>query len=88
MIDEIELNNRKSAYIDTVRNLHRNKRQLGFIACLVGVILMFAARMRPELPDELVWAGVAIVAAGWGLFAFVVYSRMTYVRTHPFDPGT
>jgi dTDP-4-dehydrorhamnose 3,5-epimerase-like enzyme len=88
MMEEAELNNRRSAYIDTVRGMHKNKRQLGFVGCLVGVILMFAARMRPEIPDELVWVGVAIIAASWGLFAYVVFTRMAYVRAHPFDPGT
>lgn len=87
MIEETRLNNAKSAYIDTVRALHKNKRQWGFIACLVGVIVMFAARMRPEIPDVLVWGGIAIIVTGWALLAFVVYSRMTYVRIHPFDPG-
>jgi len=85
---EAELNNARIAYIDNVRSLHKSKRQWGMIACLVGVIVMFAARMRPDIPDELIWVGIAIIATGWALLAFVVFTRMTYVRTHPFDPGT
>ena len=88
MIDDSELNMRKSAYIDTLRGMHKSKRQLGFVGCLIGVILMFAARIRPELPDVLVWVGVAIVAASWLLFAYVIFARVNYVRAHPFDPGT
>lgn len=87
MIDDSELNMKKSAYIDTLRGLHKSKRHLGFIGCLVGVIVMFAARIRPELPDVLVWVGVAIVAVSWLLFAYVIYARIAYVRAHPFDPG-
>jgi dTDP-4-dehydrorhamnose 3,5-epimerase-like enzyme len=87
MMEDAHLMQRKIAYVDSIRGLHKTKRHLGFIGCLLGVVLMFAARIRPEIPDELVWVGVAIIAASWVLFAYVVFARIAFVRAHPFDPG-
>ena len=88
MIDDSDLNAKKIAYIDRIRGMHKNKRNLGFLGCLLGVLIMLAGRYSPQVPDWTVWAGVAVVAAGWLLFAYVIFSRVTYVRTHPFDPET
>jgi hypothetical protein len=87
MIDDPELLNRQAAYIDTIRGLYRRERNAGFVACLVGVMVIVWARTQPSAPHLALYAGFAIVGAGWLCFAYSLYKRTTWVRTHPFDPN-
>ena len=87
MIDEAELLARKSAYIDTIRGLYKRERNVGFIACLVGVLVVIWARSRPETPPWALWVGIAVVVLGWACFAYSIFKRTAWVRSHPFDPS-
>jgi hypothetical protein len=86
MIDDPEMIQKRIAYIDTMRSLHKTKRLAGFAGCLIGVVLMVLSGYMPGAPHWLRWVGLAIVVPSWMLFIYVVVSRTRYVRTHPFDP--
>ena len=53
----------------------RSIRNLGFVACLLGVLVMVLAKFTAMLPTWAVWAGLAIVALGWSLFALSIPRR-------------
>ena len=86
MIDDSAFNLRKAAYADTIRNLGRRERGIGFVACLVGAVLLIWGRTVAGAPVWAVVAGLVTIAAGWSLFAYVIIRRTRYVRAHPFDP--
>lgn len=86
MIDDSALNMRRAAYADTIRSLHRRERGIGFVACLVGAILLIWGRTVQGAPFWAVIAGLVTIGAGWLLFAYVIIRRTRYVRAHPFDP--
>lgn len=86
MLDDPEELERKAAYLDTIRGLYRRERSAGFVACLVGVLVLVWSRMRYDAPAWGIWAGLAIIAAGWILFVYVLVRRSAWVRTHPFEP--
>jgi len=86
MIDDSALNTRKAAYADTIRALGRRERGVGFVACLLGAILLIWGRTGQGAPFWAVVAGLATIGAGWLLFAYVIIRRTRYVRAHPFDP--
>jgi hypothetical protein len=88
VIDDTDLNARKIAYIDHVRGMHKGKRLAGFVGCLVGVLIMAAGRFSAQVPDWAVWVGLAVIAVSWSLFAYVIYTRTIWARTHPFDSWT
>ena len=44
-------------------------RNAGFVACLVGVLVMVGARFNHGIPPIFVSVGVAIIVFGWGLLA-------------------
>lgn len=87
MIDDAISLERRSAYFEQVRALGRPQRFAGFIACLVGVVMMVLARFRLGGAPWLLWPGVAIVALGWGFFVYSLARRLYWVRSHPFDPN-
>ena len=86
MIDDSDFNIRKSAYLETVRGLGRRARGIGFLACLLGALLLIWGRVIVGAPDWAVALGLVTIAAGWLLFAYVIIRRTRYVRVHPFDP--
>jgi cell division protein FtsW (lipid II flippase) len=86
VIDDREVIQKRVAYIDQMRSLHKNKRVAGFIGCLIGVLLMVASAYVTGAPSWLRYVGLAVVIPSWGLFVFVMISRARYVQTHPFDP--
>ncbi|HEY5072966.1 MAG TPA: hypothetical protein VII63_13165 [Caulobacteraceae bacterium] len=81
---EADVLERKAAYIDVVRALHRRTRNLGFVACLAGVLILVFAKFVAGSPPLLLWAGLGVVLLGWGLFAWSVVQRIAWVRAHPF----
>lgn len=85
MIDDAETLRRKAAYAGHIRAMHRNKRQAGLVGCLIGVLIMAAGRFTAAVPDWMVYVGLAVVAASWFLFVYVILARLNFVRTHPFD---
>jgi hypothetical protein len=86
MIDDSALNMRRAAYADTIRSLHRRERGVGFVACLLGAILLIWGRTVTGAPFWAVVVGLVTIGAGWLLFAYVIIRRTRYVRAHPFDP--
>ena len=82
----VDLTERRLNYLQEVRGLNAGKRTLGFVACLAGAMLLIWGRMRADSPPLAVPAGLALIAAGWALFVYVIVMRTRYVRTHPFDP--
>ena len=87
MSDEIRDNARRAAYIDQIRGLYRRERTLGLAGCLIGVVVLVWSRYRWDAPHWAMWAAVAIIAAAWSLFAYVIFKRTAWVRAHPFDPN-
>ena len=86
-LEDPALLERQHAYLDQIRALGRRERNLGFIACLVGVLVVVVARFRFAGEPWLLWGGAAVVALGWGLFVYALARRLTWVRAHPFDPN-
>jgi hypothetical protein len=48
-------------------------RNTGYVACLVGVLVMILGRFRPGAPSWLVYVGLAVIVFGWG---FLVLSMV------------
>lgn len=86
MIDDSDLNTRRAAYADTIRALGRRERGAGFVASLVGALLLIWGRTVEGAPSWAVVAGLVTIGVGWLLFAYVIIRRTRYVRAHPFDP--
>ncbi|HZL00361.1 MAG TPA: hypothetical protein VFC47_10715 [Caulobacteraceae bacterium] len=76
---------RKSAYIDSVRALYRGTRNAGFVACLLGTLILVGSRYMAGVPGWGVYLGAAVIAVGWALFVVSVFKRAAWVRAHPFD---
>ncbi len=67
------------------RAYQRGTRNAGFVACLVGAMVMIAGRYAPGVPVWLTSVGVAVIVFGWGLFAWSMLKRAAFVRTHSID---
>ena len=59
MMDDAASLDRQSAYLEQIRALGRPQRFAGFIACLVGVMMMVLARYKLDNAPWLLWPGVA-----------------------------
>ena len=55
-------------------------RNAGFVACMIGVLVMVVGRFAPWAPVWLVAVGVAVIALGWGLFAWSMLQRRADAR--------
>jgi hypothetical protein len=76
----------RRAYVAAVRGHARGLQNAGFVACLVGVLVMLAGRYVHGAPAWAAYVGLVIILLGWGLFAFAIVRRTAYVRSHPFEP--
>jgi hypothetical protein len=76
---------RRMAYFDHVRGLHKTKRTIGIVGCLIGMLVMLWGAQRG--PDVLRYVGLGIVAVSWLLFIYVTVSRARYVKKHPLEAG-
>jgi uncharacterized membrane protein len=83
--DEARALERRCDYIDTVRGLYRRERNAGFVACLLGVLMLVWARFVTGVPALVLWAGLAVIAVGWALFAYSIFKRLAWVRANPMD---
>lgn len=81
-----EIVDQRIAYLREVRALHGKKRQAGFVLCLIGALLVIWGSQRSDPHILATNAGVALIAAGWALFIYVIVMRTRYVRSHPFEP--
>jgi hypothetical protein len=48
-------------------------RNTGYVACLVGTLVMLLGRFRAGAPSWLVYVGLAVIVVGWG---FLVLSML------------
>ncbi len=87
MNDDPALLERQSAYLESLRGLGRSERTAGFVACLIGVVVLGLARLRFVGETWLLWTGLAVVGLGWALFLYSVVRRLAWTRAHPFDPN-
>ncbi len=55
-------------------------RNLGYVACLVGALVMIAGRFMPGAPAWLVYVGVSVIVFGWGLFGLSIRQRLAAAR--------
>jgi hypothetical protein len=76
---------RRMAYFDHVRGLHKTKRTIGIVGCLIGCLVMLWGAQRG--PDILRYVGLGIVAVSWLLFIYVTIARAMYVKNHPLEAG-
>jgi hypothetical protein len=44
-------------------------RNSGYVACLVGTLVMLLGRFRAGAPTWLVYVGLAVIVVGWGFLA-------------------
>ena len=85
MLEDPETLHRRATWIDGVRATARTERKAGFVACLAGALLLLYARFTPGAPAVLLWLALAVIAAGWALFAWSIWRRFAYLRAHPFE---
>src|SRR5262249_20661135 len=78
---------RRAAYLDTLRAQGRTVRTVGFIASLVGVLILVIGRFRLGGAIWLLWTGVAVIGFGWSCFVYALIRRLTWIRTHPYVPN-
>ncbi len=50
-------------------------RNAGFVASLVGALVMLTARFTAYLPHVAIWLGLAIILLGWALFVLSILRR-------------
>ncbi len=55
-------------------------RNAGYVACLVGALVMISGRFMSGAPSWLVYVGVSVIVFGWGLFGLSVRQRLTATR--------
>jgi hypothetical protein len=67
--------------IDAIRAHHRGTRNVGLVACLIGVLIMIAGRYVAAAPEWLMSVGVGVVVLGCGLIAFAMWKRLAKARS-------
>lgn len=68
------------ADVAAVRACHRGTSSLGYVCCLVGVMVMIAGRFMAGAPAWLTSVGVGVVVFGWGLLAYALTRRVAMAR--------
>jgi hypothetical protein len=86
LTDDPAVLQKRVAYVQSIRNLHKRLQMAGYAGCLIGVLLMVLSTFMAGAPHWLRWVGLAVVAPSWLVFIYVMVSRANYVRAHPFDP--
>jgi hypothetical protein len=85
MIDDAEELNRRIAYLDALRGLHRIERLAGFVLILLGVGLTLGGWVYQPWPAAMITVGWVLVAIGWVLFVYVIWRRTAWRRANPFE---
>jgi hypothetical protein len=86
MADDPVVLQKRVAYVQTIRDLHKPLQLAGYVGCAAGVVIMILSAFMAGAPHWLRWVGLAVVAPSWLVFIYVMVSRANYVRAHPFDP--
>jgi hypothetical protein len=60
----------------------RAERGIGFVACLVGVVMLALAHGRVGGQAWLVLGGIAVIGIGWVLFVISLARRLVWLRAH------
>jgi uncharacterized membrane protein len=76
----------REVYVSDLRARYRSVQNAGYVACLIGVLVMLSGRFVAGAPYWLVFPGLAVILVGWALLAFAIFSRAAYMRAHPFEP--
>lgn len=85
MIEDADLIQRRTAYVQTVRNMGRTHRNAGLAASLLGALMLVLATTRGQgAHSPLGYASVAVIALGWALFIYVTVRRIAFVRANPY----
>ena len=77
---------RRMAWVKNVRDLHRNKRMIGFAGIIAGAGMLMWWKMTPQAPDWAMWGGAGILGISWLLFIYVIIDRWLYVKQNPYKP--
>jgi hypothetical protein len=85
MIDDLDEINRRIAYIDHLRGLHRFERVVGLVMILASAGILLTSRFVLSLPHILVLAGYAFLAGGWVVWLWVIWQRTAWRRANPFE---
>jgi hypothetical protein len=78
---------RRLAWINKVRDLHRNKRMAGFAGIVLGASVLMWWKFTPAAPDWALWAGSGILGASWLVFIYVIFDRWRWVKNNPYKPA-
>ena len=62
------------------RGGHLLTRNAGFVACLVGALVMISGRYAAGAPSWLIYVGVSVIVFGWGLFLLSMIRRAADTR--------
>jgi hypothetical protein len=75
------------AYLDLLRSQGRAARTVGFIASLLGVLILVLGRFRLGGAIWLLWTGIVVIGFGWSCFVYALVRRLSWIRAHPYDPN-
>lgn len=78
---------RRLAWINQVRGLHRTKRMIGFAGIIAGSGMLLWWKLTPSVPDWAMWAGGGVLGVSWLLFVYVIFDRWRYVKNNPYNPA-
>jgi hypothetical protein len=87
LTDDPVILQKRVAYVQSIRDMHKGLRLTAYVGCLIGVVVMVLGAFMTGAPPWLRWAGLAVIIPSWLVFIYVMVSRASYVRAHPFDPG-
>lgn len=77
----------RQAWIRKVRELHRNKRMIGFAGIIAGACILLWWKYTPGAPDWSMWAGGGLLVISWAVFIYVIIDRYQWVKKHPYKPS-
>lgn len=76
------------AWFTKVRNLHRNKRMVGFAGIVAGAGAVVWWKLDGNAPDWALWAGIGVLSVSWLLFIYVIIARYQWVKKNPYRATT
>jgi membrane protein YdbS with pleckstrin-like domain len=77
---------RRLAWINKVRTMHRNKRMIGFAGIVLGACLLLWWKFSADAPAWSMAAGWVVLAFSWALFIYVIVDRWRWVKKNPYTP--
>ena len=77
----------RQAWIKKVRELHRNKRMIGFAGIIAGAGILLWWKYTPGAADWAMWAGGGLLVFSWAVFIYVIVDRYNWVKKNPYRPS-